>query len=945
MRGGIDSTRQFVETGNIQELELAILFWQEGARISSVIDAVQAHRIISYIAYDKFITTRDREIGTTLIELLRRLLENDEEDQKTSHQRTLGKLLHEYYLSFGDPTAAEESIAINRRLLDVTPSGPDQVEILNFLGTSLMNRGKVTGNTTDLWEAVKLLSGVLEEDEEEEGQDLDDDRTTTMNILATAKRTLAELTGERDLAHEAVELYRQVITRLPPGDSSYGSTLALLAMSIQFNLYNSPEPEQTALDEVVQLHKMALELMPLADIYRPMCLYALAKHYIILGKRNIPKISSVYPLAVDYMSQALALMQPEDPQRILILHSLAEAQIHLSETTGNYQALMETPAVRVFEELQDTRRAGIFDHIHVEHTRAARLIRKAHLTGDRVPLEDGIRLLRETLVQQPNDIGLLLNLASALHLTHQVSHDQRALEESMLLYRQLNPLILADHPARATFLQNFAATLEACRRMFGLNARLISAEIVSLLEQALDILPGQQPERVNILTNLGHVSLQQFKDFEDPRYLDDSANYHRAALLMRSHTHMDRALNLHDLASIAEHRAQLTGDDAYVREAVSLYEETLDFEPPGHPSRSSEMYALSCIYANSTYSIFDLHMAVFFLEQALADDATAPLTRVLEGILSLKTIESQYSDEQDQNRPLQRRLFACYQHLVQSLPRAVCFSFDVERRSEMVTLFDATWLGHHAALHAADLAALGFEDPLLAPELLEQCRSIFWLQALNLRTRDFDGVPPHQADELRSLLQVLDSNSHDSSPFSAQHVDIMEAENAVAARRRQADRASQLIREIRKHSGLERFLMGRTMSEMIHGTKGSVTVLLVGTPAFSQVWILGQSEMIPVRTLRLQITDQTLKELAAAAYKIDPSRLRGSTGDDESDSEHDEPHVRLSMNTRPVKDSRMKRLLSETWLKVVKPIFDAMGLKVSQFEVLLVPPYSLIYHF
>jgi tetratricopeptide (TPR) repeat protein len=904
-------------------------------------DVMHAHRTISHIAYDKFIVTRDRKIGNTLIELLRQLLEKDDEDQKILHKRILAKILHEYYLSFGDPAAVEEAIAINRHLLDVTPSKPELVEILDVLGASLLNRGKATGNTADLREAVELLAGGLEE--RAEGQELDADMTTTMSLLATAKRTLAELTKDLVLAHEAVELYRRVIANLPPGDDEYGSTLALLAMSIQIGLYDRKEPGQDMLDEVMQLHKTALELMPTAHIYRPTCLYALAEHYIGLGKMNISTIVSMYPLAIDHMLRALSLMQLEDPQRILIINSLVETQSCLAETTGDYRPLVETTSHTV-EEIQNTRRAGTFDYVHVENTTAASLIRRAYLTGDRVPLEDGIRLLRETLVKQPNDVSLLLNLASALHLTHQVSNDLRALQESVVLHCRLDLLISAEHPSRPIFLQNYAAALEACSRIYSVGPGFHEG-IMSLLDQALDVLPaGQRPERMKIHTNSGHILLRRYEDLKDPQHLDESAKHHRAALLLRSLTHMDRGLNLHDLACIAEHRAKLTRVDGYVLEAIALYEEALDVEPPGHPLRSSEMYALSRIYANSTYSVFDFHMAVSFLEQALADDDdTAPLSRVLEGIRSLKSIESQYSDEPDQNHPLQRRIFACYKHVVQSLPRAVCSSFTVERRSKTVQLFDATWLGHHAALHAAALAAQGFEDPLLAPELLEQCRSTFWSQALNLRRREFEGVPAHQADELRDLLHVLDAKIDGSSPFFMQHANIMEAENAIATRRRQAARASQLIREIREHFGLERFLMGRTMSEMLRDSKGEVAVLLVGTPAFSQVWVLGQSVVMPVRTLRLHITDQTLKELAAAAYKIDPSRLRGSTGDD--DSEHGEPHVRLSMNTRSVEDKHFKRLLSETWLKVVQPIFDAMGLKVSQLVMLLVPQYLLIHHF
>lgn len=150
-------------------------------------------------------------------------------------------------------------------------------------------------------------------------------------------------------------------------------------------------------------------------------------------------------------------------------------------------------------------------------------------------------------------------------------------------------------------------------------------------------------------------------------------------------------------------------------------------------------------------------------------------------------------------------------------------------------------------------------------------------------------------------------------------------ERAVAERNQRGERAEEIIQVIRRRAGFEHFLRGQPFAYLCKVAEASpVVVLLAHTRACEAVIIadaLGTTKHVIFPELSLEYLEKISEALNANNLN-----LRGGV----TDSEELKPS--RGSGVRRGVQSNADALLNDLWTLVVRPVIDALGLKVNSLS-------------
>jgi hypothetical protein len=203
---------------------------------------------------------------------------------------------------------------------------------------------------------------------------------------------------------------------------------------------------------------------------------------------------------------------------------------------------------------------------------------------------------------------------------------------------------------------------------------------------------------------------------------------------------------------------------------------------------------------------------------------------------------------------------------------------------------------------------------MVGVEFVEQARAVLWSQGLSMRDTQSEHVPTTLAAELKDLLGTflqydmgleMPRPSSSLSPLDMLH--------------RKHDRFLSLLAEIREVPGLERFMLGNLFDDLCRSLPETPVVVLVAGLRECHAVALSRSRMLA--HIRLAgITMNDVWELAVRVRNTD-SNVRAMR--------HEPGEIRgLDMPTEAEKAFR------KLWRKVVKPVFNVLGLKVCLSDAL-----------
>lgn len=777
-----------------------------------------------------------------------------------------------------------EDIEALRKMLNSLPDGQaERAELIFQLANALEDKFEETRSPGLLDEAIQLREELIKAYPHGHPR-----RGGALSNLANALNNLYELTGNLVPLQEAIRLHGEALDLSPDGDLNRDAILNNLALSLD-NLYERTG-DLEALESSICAHKKALLLRPEGHPLRMATTnnlgLALTNLYHLRGKPDILQE------AICLQEESLLLCPLGDSYRDITVENLAVSRRQLFEQCGDVASLEAAIALHV--EALELRPAGHPDRAASLDSLAVDLRLRSRQNGDLNYLRDAINLHKDALdlrpERHPYRAATLTGLAVSLDELYAVTLDMKALDDAIRGHRKALLLRPAGHPSRATSLNNLAISLS---NMYD-STKEISAveEAVLLLKEALELCPEGHPQREAPLGNLGIALLKV---------------------------------------------ADKVGNGSAVGEAIHFTEEALQLRPNGHPRRAFCFYYLARLHLLKDTTSFDLDLALHYLRGAAFDLYASPRNVLHGASRTFAFITSNFLASIVSQPERLSQLLEIARQLIHILPRVAYLGLGLSAR--LRELKSSGNLGTTAAI-----LALSIPDNVLAVELLEESRAVFWSQALQLRS-PLEDAPQELAAELRRVFGELERTVGDtmltmhSGDFNVPSSSAWN-DHALALRRRQSEEAEAIISAVRARPGLQRFLLPRPYAVLREAAeRGPVVILLAHTDTVYAVAIT-QCHDGPIHIQLPAVTHGSLNDLVL-------SNIRSSTTD--GLSTHTDISEERKINKTSGKSALPKSvhitaspedntsLLNQLWHQIVKHIVTALQLKV---RLSLSPTYT-----
>jgi tetratricopeptide (TPR) repeat protein len=836
----------------------------------------------------------------------------------------LAGALQTRFEQLGDLDALAEAVELQRQTVNLLPQGHPSSSLNNL--ASALTRFEQLGDLEALAEAVELHRQALALCPEGHP-----DRSMSLNALAVALQNRFEKLGGLESLAEAVELHRQALDLRPQGHPLRSMSLSNLAGALSTRFEQLGDLE--SLEEAVELHRQAMDLSPQGHTHRSHSLNNLACTLRIRAE-ELGDLDSLAE-AVGLYRQVLNLLPQGHPRRSTTLNNLAGTLQTRFKQLGDIDSLTE--AVELHRQALDLFPQGHPDRSTCLNNLANALHRRFGQFGDLDSLAETVELHRQALALCPEghpDRSMSLNaLADALRTRFEQFGDLESLAEAVQLHRQALDLYPERHTHRSASLNNLANALHTRFQRLGHLDSL--AEAVELHRQALDLRPQGDPYRSTSLNNLAGALQRRFEQFGDLDSLAEAVALYRQALSLRPQGHPNRLTCLINLAgalqiqlpqlqdNIISHFESPEHHASDLAEALGLVKEGLRSCTDGHPLRTRLLFAgADLIMMLSTRSrASNLAEAICLILEALQHPTSPARESLRLSIKALRGVETVY---QVMPQPLGKTdigkhhyddvVLEIYSKTIRLLPRAA--SFGLDHAGRLRELSGAEIISRNAATRAI---AAGRDDE--AVEMLEEGRGIFWSQALRLRATDLDRLPTQDAQKLRRLFQMLESEGvRDESLGTVQR------ERLVEQRRRLSNAAESLIADIRSRPGMSRFLLPPAFSSLVQSLPESgFVVVLVASDLGHRALVLNRAQGVAVSL-----------EIVPPEGGFFTEAVRVSLPRDGGPDTEDKNVIRLmgtSGRAKRMPKEPLDQTLAQLWTLIVKPVVDKLNLQVSQHSV------------
>jgi hypothetical protein len=522
-------------------------------------------------------------------------------------------------------------------------------------------------------------------------------------------------------------------------------------------------------------------------------------------------------------------------------------------------------------------------------------------------IEDTIELVREmhalTTRKSADKIDAYSLLAKLLRQRLQREADDGILEKITNLVREALSLSPERQANRASSCGNLAISLRTRYNRTG-DVGLLDAAI-DLEREALDLYPVGHPHRAFSCRSLAISLSTRYDRTGDVGLLDAAIDLEREALDLYPVGHPHRASSCGSLGISLSTRYNRTGDVTLLHESRTLFEEAVAISPVHAIWRHS--HRLARILLLNTSPLCDVPQAILYVSQSLQHDTDDPLGFVS----SLSSLLNNLWECNTERKHIQ--LATIYPRVVNLLPLLIHPALGLQ--PQLQALKGCTQLGSDAFVNAAlaDNWSKGLET-------LELAQGVIWSTTLHRRDPQLKDVPEHLASKLQGLLQSLTMSSvaqpdqRVRKPFISPR-DILHSNTS---------RLYAVIREIRTHSGLERFMLGESVDTLCTAASDHPVVVLVGAREHYYALVLAVSLANGHAVLSLDLSDEDLTSL---------SFTRGSTRAHRSDATLEEtPEEEGRADLKKTKRAPPKPLdgqLQTLWQKVVKPVLAHLGIEVS----------------
>ncbi|KAJ7253856.1 CHAT domain-containing protein [Mycena rebaudengoi] len=774
------------------------------------------------------------------IEVLRESvgLQDPSDPNRGSSLHNLATAIQSYFDLQRDPKDINEAIMLHREALKIHASPhPNRGHSLNYLASALQMRFTQEGDLDDIEQAVQLHREALEIHGRHHR-----DYSVSLNNLAAALQTRFEQKGDVEDIDEAIALLRIVVELRAPSHPQRNTALSNLAEALQARFLHQGDPKDIDIasvvharysqwgdpqdiNEAIQLHQEALNICASSNPNRPRCLSNLASALNERFKRQGDPDDVDESLKLH--RQALEACPAPHPDRGSILTNFATAIGSRFNQQGDPRDIDE--AIQVLREAIEICSVPHSQRSAPLNTLAGVVLARFHQHGDPKDLDESIQLHREALeirrAPHPDRGKSLQRLGLAIRTRFDQRGDLRDIDEAIQLLREALDICPVSHPSRSSMLRSLGIVVHT--RAVQKRAQKEIDEAIELYRQAFGLYSASHHDRSNSLNSLATAILARFENLGDPKDIDEAIELYRQAIGYYSAPHPEYSNYLGNLAFSLYARFNQNKDPKYIEEAIQLLRELKELSPAPHPSRGMRLANFGCIL-HSAY----LHQpkekileeAISMLQEASTYMFSSPLSRYDASHMWTIIAAAHGHDS---------CLPAYYTH-ISLLPQLAAFHLDIKSRRQMLTRETITSLASTSAM-----CAIGLQQNNVAVEFLEASRSIFWAQALHLRTPlgQLGKADRQLASKLRTLSQQLEQASfrdisRDLSTESQQEALGIEAEAAWC--RKLNDDWEETIQAVQKLPGFEDFMRLKSIASLRQAAvTGPIIILLAGKSACS----------------------------------------------------------------------------------------------------------------
>ncbi|KAJ7692766.1 CHAT domain-containing protein [Mycena rosella] len=903
---------------------------------------------------------RDPNDIDKIIVLRREALGLQDNQDSTSLLDKLVFALHQRFELHGDIEDVNEAIGITEELLGAH-SAPHPQRFIDLVNLAQLLEVRFEHQPTALEDPNDIDKIIVFRREISGLQDDSYEQSKTLNLLGAALRARFAMRQDLNDLEDAIKCHREAlaINSTLVSQPKRAGILANLAIAVHMRFRQHGDPKD--LDELIELWREELQLTD-QDPKRWKTFRDLGRVLEVrFDQRGDPNDLNE---SITLRKEALKLSSSPDSDRSEILHEVDlslrrrfEHGENISDLDDAIALCREDLANCSHSELRHCLR-NLADVLQMrfDHQRHTRDIDEAIKLYRRVPGND-------------DDTATLNNLSGAVQARFQQQGNPADIDEAIELCRKSLLLSSLSQSNRPRLSVNLGMALRTRFSQRG-NARDLD-EAIELHRQALQSQRTNDPDHSIILSNLADVLQLRFRERGRKRDIDEAIDLYGEAINTRSRHYQNRSTVIHNLAHALELRFQAAGELGDINNAIDHYNQALQIRMPPNPRRRSSLNGLAVALTDrfhQQHDAQDIDKAIGLCQEAFnscpdshpdrvrylrnlgncicygAELRESPNNAVAMGISNLQEASTcAYSVALDRFSAATNwtkwateykhpSALDAYRARIHILPELAALSLNLKSRQEMLSKREITSLSSTSAT-----CAIGLEAYNVAVEFLEASRSIFWSQALNLRSAvdDLASVSSDLAMNLRALSRQLEHASfretaEDSS--SVTHSQLMSAEAETTRCRKLNQDWEETIKVVRMLPGFEDFLRPKNIVSIRQAALSGPVVILLVTGSSSSALVVKPSEdvqHVPLPAINMEKL-KLYSRLPRAILNQNPTIIKS----ERNRHWNLDSTARLEMeredfiNQNP--DDILRTHLAELWDKLVKPVFRALGLQKSK---------------
>ena len=665
--------------------------------------------------------------------------------------------------------------------------------------------------------------------------------------------------------------YESAVHLTPQGHTDMSSRLNMLGVSFfhRFNL----EGDLTDMSKAILYQQKALRLTPDGHADMPGCLNNLGKSFQCRFKRtgDLEDITN----AISHQQKAVRLAPEGHADIPTRLSNLANSLVLRFEHTGDLTDISDAISLDLTPEGHACRLNNLGNAFRIRFER----------TGELFDISDAILYLQKAVSLTPECHAvmpcLLSNLGNSFQCHFEKTRDPTAISDAI------------------TYLQ----------------------KAVRLTPEGHVDIPGQ-------LNDLGNSLRLRFElDYKgDLTDISDAIKYQQRAVHLTPEDHAEMPSRLSNVGISFHSRFEQSKDLTDISEAISYKQRAINLTPEGHAGMLRQLNNLGNSFQSRfeyTGDLSDIHVLLSIDRRCATYSSGSPSTRLMAAIRWAR-----HSKSYDPPQSLE-----AYNTAIQLVSQVAGLEQTIQKRHTNLKLHDISDLAADAAAWAINLGKF-----TLALEWLKQCRCLIWSQLNQLQT-PLDTLfarDPNIASHMSRVFAASESRGNLSARSQGElegTVELkMSLQDEANTHVKLAQEWSELITKIRTIPEFEGFLQPTSFSNLLKNlpVSGPIIVITgnVHKGSYDAMALLSDSDKplhIPLHEFSYayatNLRNQLITHLHAANVRMRECELDGNRGT-----------CRVNLRDGGV-NRKIKHILRQLWILVVKPILDGLKFPVSTLGI------------